>query len=71
MQSKAKSRDKSRVIRENQIDLPGFSVFELFDELALYYERQMLKKYPSEPSDYKSRCPQALILEPFNENSPE
>lgn len=41
MQSKAKSRDKSRVNKENQIDLPGFSVFELFDQLADYYNKQL------------------------------
>jgi len=61
--SKAKSRDKSRVIRENQIDLPGFSVFELFDQLAEYYssllaisgdEKKRIAKrgYPQEPDDY-------------------
>lgn len=30
-------KDQEPVIRENQVDLPGFSVFELFDQLSEYY----------------------------------
>lgn len=41
---RAKSRDKSRVIKENQIDLPGFSVFELFDQLAEYYQSEIWQR---------------------------
>jgi len=65
MQSKKpKSRDKSRVINQNQIDLPGFSVFELFDQLAEYYGHLLSSKnakngdvasYPFKPEDYKRR----------------
>lgn len=47
-----KSRDKSRVIKENQTDLLGFSVFELFDQLADYYNKRM-RNYPRSPGDYQ------------------
>jgi len=31
----------THINKENQTDLPGFSVFELFDQLAEYYQSKM------------------------------
>jgi len=39
-----KSRDKSRILYENQLDLLGFSVFELFDQLEQYYNRKIFMR---------------------------
>jgi len=46
-----KGGDKSPVIRENQTDLPGFSVFELFDQLAKHYDNLMCQYPPQAPQD--------------------